>query len=55
LSLWGVSKLRSKFLHPDCKMTIEERCQKYGYESESFFVETEDGYILRLYRVTDPK
>ncbi|XP_046430772.1 lipase 3-like isoform X1 [Neodiprion fabricii] len=38
--------------HPDVHLSTPELIEKYGYHSESHEVETEDGYILTVHRIT---
>ena len=36
---------------PDMTKTFEELCIENGYQTESYFVTTEDGYILEMFRI----
>ena len=36
-------------------MSFEQRCRKYGYDTERHFVTTEDGYILQIFRLVNKK
>jgi hypothetical protein len=37
--------------HGDAHRSFEEICQNAGYESSSYLVQTEDGYINHMFRI----
>ena len=43
---YGAWKLAEfMLLHEEVKMSFEQRCRKYGFNTERHFVTTDDGYI----------
>ena len=49
--LWRFAEFM--LLNEEWKMTFEQRCRKYGYDTERHFVTTDDGYILQIFRLVD--
>jgi len=41
----------AKRTNPDAFKTMEQICQEHGYATESVTLQTDDGYILSLYRI----
>ena len=39
----------------DTFLSIFQICAKYGYPIEQHFIDTEDGFILKAFRISGPK
>ncbi|CAI2367552.1 unnamed protein product [Moneuplotes crassus] len=49
---YGGYKLGEHYIvDPEAKMDVVERCRKYGFKAEKYFVETDDHYILQVFRL----
>ena len=46
---WKLSEFA--LINQEAKMSFEQRCRKYGYDTERHFVTTDDGYILQIFRL----
>lgn len=56
----GDKMIREIFEKSDAELNIAQIVYKYGYPFERFFVETKDGWLLQLHRISggvgaDPK
>ena len=51
--LWGRDSLHefSNGDRSDAKLSFEEICHKYGFAYEAHQVQTQDGYLLTVYRI----
>ena len=54
-TVYGAWKLiEYKYVDEEVYMSFEQRCRKYGFNTERHYVTTEDGYILQMFRVINP-
>ena len=48
---FAFKSMGNPLIDSQAKMTFSQRCRLSGLKSEKYFITTEDGYILQLFRI----